>query len=104
MARTATQPILRKVNRLIDTIPEDRLTASVEIQCEMARNIARRLDGATESGAVAQAIPSMMRTLQELIERLLQVTPERDDFLDHLFMDDDGIDVRVQLTRKGQTT
>jgi hypothetical protein len=99
MAHATTQPILRSVNRLVADLPSDRITPSVEVQVELARNLARQLDAAGPggSGAIAQALPSIARELQSTLERILRASPDPDPFLDSLFRDDDGIDVRVRV-------
>ncbi len=97
MSRPTTQPILRSVNRLVATIPEEKITPSVEVHIELARNLARRLDdaGTATSGAVAQAVPAITKQLSVEVAHILQVKPEPDAFLDGLFAGPDGIDVRI---------
>ena len=98
MTRPTTQPILRSVNRLVATIPAEKVTPSVEVHIELARNLARRLDdaGTATSGAVAQAVPAITKQLATEVEHILQVKPEPDAFLAGLFAGPDGIDVRIR--------
>ena len=98
MGRPSTQPILRSVNRLVAEIPPDLITSAVEVQVELARNLARQMDAVAPgtSGAVAQALPAITRELQATLERIILVNPARDPFLEYLFADEHGIDVRIR--------
>jgi hypothetical protein len=98
MGRPTAQAILRSVNRLLESL--GTLSPVAETRAEIARNLARQLDamapGGT-NGAQAQAVPSITRELQRTIESILRSNPEQDSFLDSLFADDDGNDVRIQI-------